>query len=674
MIFIKKFNVFKIAISTVFSFVLIFVMMTENNISVKADVSDIKNWDYSYTYLKNYPYDYEHGTSLKSRYKYENGRIYMQIEMGTYGSTGYDHIWLKDPNGTIYKTWTMSRANRSTGATDIYNRDGRTVYRRELDWVEVWGAKPHKPNFNLDYNSYAKIMTLNFLGSSCGTSPYTYDYYWSSGSSVDFEPGDGHSTGAEDYIVDFYYWINDTTSNDGVIISPGVYITPGVCSNKGENIDISQYLFTDNKPVTIHVCARSYTGLISDINTVTIDKVTINYDKNNDMAKGTMNTQYNLFGYKMNVANNEYYADGYTFIGWNTSPDGKGLWYNEGDEIWAYYPLSGPNETHTLYAQWDKPTATVEPTENNTSFTNNDVTYYKDPVEFEVKGTDKYFPINSVSIWTDKDNIRIDCKGSSYKKTYDKSYCVEPDIITVYGQSRTESGVSEVVSKDVHIDITPPEITKCVVDYGQKKVNIGATDSQSGIGNIKLEYLKDGTWYTEDEYETKETEYDECDTSIYTNSNYNMYVHRIVVTDHLGNSSYSSEFYVVPLTLTSSITKLNGDTAYNNQTLTYLAGGDLNAYLNVKITGYPDSVKYEFANELGQPVDEHVVTYDVNGEVVESKQFMIPWQVEHDKNYFVKVTAYRGNESISTIEYVKLVDIDTSIFKSVILYQSGQHD
>lgn len=106
----------------------------------------------------------------------------------------------------------------------------------------------------------------------------------------------------------------------------------------------------------------------------------------------------------------------------------------------------------------------------------------------------------------------------------------------------------------------------------------------------------------------------------------------------------------------------------------FKAGGDFNVTLNTKITGYPEKVKYEFSNELGQVTDTHVVTYDDDGNAVETKQFLIPWQIEHDKKYYVKVTAYRGNEFLSTVEYVKVTDIDFSKFRSNIIYQSGQHD
>lgn len=37
-----------------------------------------------------------HGTSLKSRYMYENCKIYEQIEIGTWRSSGQRRIWMKD--------------------------------------------------------------------------------------------------------------------------------------------------------------------------------------------------------------------------------------------------------------------------------------------------------------------------------------------------------------------------------------------------------------------------------------------------------------------------------------------------------------------------------------------------------------------------------------------------
>lgn len=50
------------------------------------------------------------------------------------------------------------------------------------------------------------------------------------------------------------------------------------------------------------------------------------------------------------IRSNNYTRQDYSFIGWNTSPDGDGTWYYPYDVI---YDLLQPGESMTLYAQWE---------------------------------------------------------------------------------------------------------------------------------------------------------------------------------------------------------------------------------------------------------------------------------------------------------------------------------
>lgn len=579
------------------------MIIASDVISVQASSTKVVPVSWNSCGLKNFPYDSRYGTSLMGRYKYENGKIYAQIEMGTWRSSGWDHVWLMD-RGRVIRTWDMRRADRANGATDVYYRDGRTVYRRELDWVQLEGVKPEKPKgyFSRVNSDYFYDCT----SSSNGAAYLQFDYSYSDSKGTQFVPEGGTLSSIEDYITGFYYSIDTNPNGDVSGSSP-------FCTNG--KIKITDYVTKEPTTYYLHLRSRSYTGKLSDKLDVKIAKV-------------------------------------------NDVPGDVGV---------------------------SAPGVIVEPTSNNISYRNHNITYYKNPVELQVKGYNSSSPVTSVSIWTKKSNSLTESAGSSCIKTFDKSHCFQTDIITVYGQAKTNSGVSGVASKNVYIDVTPPKINKCVMDYGQSSIKVGATDTQSGIGTIRVEYFKDGKWSTETTYTTNASEYDRCDTSIDVLNSNAMYKHRVVVTDHLGNSSYSNDFYVVPLTLGTHISKLNGDTAYNGQTLTYLAGGDLTVFVNARITGYPDYVKYEFANELGQPVDAHYVSCDSSGTVVESKQFTIPWQVVHDKKFYIKITAYRYEwdeeleqvvvrDRVSTVEYVKLVDIDYSKLRSIIVYQSGQHD
>ena len=686
---IKKISISKKIISKLLTFVLIFTFIASDVISVQASSTKVVPISWSSCGLKKFPYDSRFGTSLTGRYKYENGKIYAQLEMGTWRSSGWDHVWLMD-RGRVIRTWDMSRADRANGATDVYYRDGRTVYRRELDWVQLEGVKPEKPKgyFSRVNSDYFYDCT----SSSNGAAYLQFDYSYSDSKGTQFVPEGGTLSSIEDYITGFYYSIDTNPNGDVSGSSP-------FCTNG--KIKITDYVTKDPTTYYLHLRSRSYTGKLSDKLDVKIAKVKVVFHSEDD--KHNVSKIY-VYGAPKEtfVHTNEWWRSqkvGYTWIGWSEKKNATEKMYVDGQTVDYSWIALHEGKTVDLYNVWkgsggndvpgdvgvSAPGVIVEPTSNNISYKNHNITYYKNPVELQVKGYNSSSPVTSVSIWTKKSNSLTESAGSSCIKTFDKSHCFQTDIITVYGQAKTSNGVSGVASKNVYIDVTPPNINKCVMDYGQSSIKVGATDYQSGIGTIRVEYFKDGKWSTETTHTTNVSEYDRCDTSIDVLNSNAMYKHRVVVTDHLGNSSYSNDLYIVPLTLGTHISKLNGDTAYNGQTLTYLAGGDLTVFVNARITGYPDYVKYEFANELGQPVDAHYVSCDSSGTVVESKQFTIPWQVVHDKKFYIKITAYRYEydeeleqvvvrDRISTVEYVELVDIDYSKLRSIIVYQSGQHE
>ncbi|MBR6505626.1 InlB B-repeat-containing protein, partial [Candidatus Saccharibacteria bacterium] len=73
-------------------------------------------------------------------------------------------------------------------------------------------------------------------------------------------------------------------------------------------------------------------------------------DYNANGGSGYMNSQWVLPHTNNNTIYPNYYTrTGYTFIGWNTDPNGYGTWYQPGDRI---YDLAQPGETIYLYAQW----------------------------------------------------------------------------------------------------------------------------------------------------------------------------------------------------------------------------------------------------------------------------------------------------------------------------------
>ena len=379
------------------------------------------------------------------------------------------------------------------------------------------------------------------------------------------------------------------------------------------------------------------------------------------------------------------------FAGWTTKKGSTDDMYSENAAVPNKLITDNVNSTIDLYSIWDKPTVTITPTSNNVSFNCNNKTWYKDTIEFKLTGTDKRYNVigfDFVLNGNKSGNWRTTNNGKSLTHTFSTSEFYtgglrtviskgNPFTVKVWSESSTATsgtpmGSSDALSTQYWIDFTAPDLTYSV--DSSHNIKATATDGESGVDTIDLQSYRDGQWVSVKKVTASSSQYGQFVNTFNLNQSDYKYRYRITATDHLGNSKTSNEFYVVPLTLSTSLSKLNGDAVYNGQTLEFIAGGDLNATVNVNITGYAEKVKYEFANELGQVTDTHVLSYDASGNTTETKQFLIPWEIEHNKNYYVKVTAYRGSESASTVEYVKLSDIDFSKFRSNILYQSGQHD
>jgi len=75
-------------------------------------------------------------------------------------------------------------------------------------------------------------------------------------------------------------------------------------------------------------------------------------DEGEDVTKatGTTANSTHIFDEPKNLTANGYVRTGYTFIGWNTEPDGDGTAYEDGASVLNL--TSVPDDTITLYAQW----------------------------------------------------------------------------------------------------------------------------------------------------------------------------------------------------------------------------------------------------------------------------------------------------------------------------------
>ena len=111
------------------------------------------------------------------------------------------------------------------------------------------------------------------------------------------------------------------------------------------------------------------------------NKYTVEFEKNSTNVTGTMKNQEFTFDQAQKLTKNAYAKTGYTFTGWNTQADGKGITYTNEQQVKNL--TATLNGTVTLYAQWKANAYTVEylPNGENTTGTMNPQPYTYDQLQ-----------------------------------------------------------------------------------------------------------------------------------------------------------------------------------------------------------------------------------------------------------------------------------------------------
>ena len=111
------------------------------------------------------------------------------------------------------------------------------------------------------------------------------------------------------------------------------------------------------------------------------NKYTVEFEKNSANVTGTMKNQEFTFDQAQKLTKNTYVKTGYTFTGWNTQADGKGITYTNEQQVKNL--TATLNGTVTLYAQWKANAYTVEylPNGENTTGTMNPQPYTYDQLQ-----------------------------------------------------------------------------------------------------------------------------------------------------------------------------------------------------------------------------------------------------------------------------------------------------
>lgn len=322
---------YKIILGIIMFLMLFFI----DTIPAKALTSE----DFSYTEYEKYPDDASYGTSTEARYSYSNGHIYVQIQVATHATRGYDHVWMKNSSGTeLHSRWVLSRANASSECDTSYWGNGVYWYRRSLDWVDIGGAKPSSPNIKFSYVN--GTYTCDFSGTENNTSNIYHDYEWSNGSSYEFVPGDGTLVGVTDYITSFYYTIDQSSDTN---------VTTSSTKTKSESIDVTDY-FTSAEAGTyyIHMRACSYTGLLSDQTNLKIEKVDEKRTVTVNGGTGISSTSGGGSYYpKQTVSISATPSAGYYFSGWTRTAGAEVSFANSNSSSTSF---TMPNNDTTVQA------------------------------------------------------------------------------------------------------------------------------------------------------------------------------------------------------------------------------------------------------------------------------------------------------------------------------------
>ena len=248
--------------------------------------------------------------------------------------------------------------------------DGNTNYERTFKLEEnktiypVYTANTNTPyivkhyKMNLDGTHYTIAATQNLTGTTgAEITPLTntYDGFTAPSTETTTISGNG------DTIVEYYY----TRNQQHVTINTPEYVTEGDISGNyyyEEEINLTAktregYLFSKwsnndtSNPITLTIGTSDITiGPIYSAN-----KYTVHFDKNDELATGTMPDQEFEYNTPENIDANLFVKTGYTFAGWNTKADGTGLPYIDGAEV-TNLATSG---TVNLYAEWTPNTNTA---------------------------------------------------------------------------------------------------------------------------------------------------------------------------------------------------------------------------------------------------------------------------------------------------------------------------
>lgn len=189
-------------------------------------------------------------------------------------------------------------------------------------------------------------------------------------------------TNMKNYVTNSFYINYDANGGEGEMPMSVVQIGHGqkLYSNAytKTGYTFNGWLLQSENETTILADGETISDLASVGETVTLTAVwtaniyNVNYDANG--GEGTVNSTIETYDKEFTVAENKLTRVGHTFIGWNTSPDGNGTFFYEGDK--AINLRSDLNDNITLYAIWQTNRYTITFVTDGGTVTETQTYYY----------------------------------------------------------------------------------------------------------------------------------------------------------------------------------------------------------------------------------------------------------------------------------------------------------
>lgn len=342
----------------VFFFLLVISMYSARSVSASEGLSEDSILPTSYRDegdTDQWPLDLRFATNTAHRTIYRDGKIYLQLYSCSWAKSSYSgnymlRYFIQKGDGTVIWFPDQDRGAFLSDWSNVRNVYGIDLHKSFwMEPMEIPGAKPKKPSISFsDRENYQ--VHADFTGAAdkaSGTYHYDYFAYHKSSGKQSFAADGGTAADVTDYLTGFYFKIDET--NGDVPLRDFSWVTSDDSSGRKKSIglDIPASYVNTERQYYLHLCSRSYTGQISDMETLAIPRKglhTLHYDLKG--GSGNFPDQLVIYGRKTCVHGDKPFLEGSVFTGWS-GPEGI---LQPGDD----YRHSQDGGQVTLTANWEE--------------------------------------------------------------------------------------------------------------------------------------------------------------------------------------------------------------------------------------------------------------------------------------------------------------------------------